>query len=97
LKGGRLILGISNTLKALSDPVRREILMILRDEPLNAGQIAIHFDVTDATISHHLAVLKKAGLIDATRYGTFINYEINTSLFEEVIAWLVNLKGESPL
>jgi DNA-binding transcriptional ArsR family regulator len=63
---------------------------------MNAGQIAAHFDVTDATISHHLSVLKKAGLIDATRNGTFINYEINTSLFEEVIGWLVNMKGDSP-
>jgi DNA-binding transcriptional ArsR family regulator len=87
-------LSISNTLKALSDPVRREILTLLKERPMNAGQIAAHFDVTDATISHHLAVLKKAGLVDAARYGTFINYELNTSLFEEVIGWLVNLKGE---
>jgi DNA-binding transcriptional ArsR family regulator len=88
-------LSVSETLKALSDPVRRDILTLLRDRPLNAGQIAARFDVTDATISHHLAALKKAGLIEATRHGTFIQYEINTTLFQELIGWLAHLKGDA--
>lgn len=88
-------MGLDNTMKALSDPIRREILSLLKDRPLQAGQIAANFNLTDATISHHLSILKKAGLIDSTRYGTFLTYELNTSLFEEIISWLISLKGEN--
>ena len=86
-------MSMSQTLKALSDPIRREILTLLKAGPLSAGEISSHFHLTDATISHYLSTLKKAGLIDSTRNGTFIVYEINTSLFEDVVNWLLDLKG----
>jgi ArsR family transcriptional regulator, arsenate/arsenite/antimonite-responsive transcriptional repressor len=88
-------MGMTETLKALSDPARRRILDMLKEKPLNAGEIAAGFDLTDATISHHLSVLKNAGLIDSTRNGTFITYSLNTSLFEDVINWMASLKGGS--
>jgi len=84
---------MTKTLKAVSDPVRREILNILREKPAAAGEIASRFELCDATISHHLAILKGAGLIDSQRQGTFIVYELNTSLFEDIINWLASLKG----
>ncbi|MCL1852585.1 MAG: autorepressor SdpR family transcription factor [Peptococcaceae bacterium] len=88
-------MAMTETLKALSDPVRRKILDMLKDKQLNAGEIAAGFDLTDATISHHLSVLKNAGLIDGARKGTFIIYSLNTSLFEDVMNWMMNLKGGS--
>ncbi len=91
MTGGDLM-SMSKTFKALSDPVRRQILDLLKERPMNAGEIAAEFKVTDATISHHLAVLKATGLIDATRNGTFIYYDINTSLFEEVMNWIMNIR-----
>ncbi|MCL1792167.1 MAG: autorepressor SdpR family transcription factor [Peptococcaceae bacterium] len=87
-------MAITETLKALSDPIRRKILDMLKDKQLNAGEIAAGFDLTDATISHHLSVLKNAGLIDSARKGTFIIYSLNTSLFEEVMSWMMTLKGD---
>jgi len=86
-------MAMTETLKALSDPVRRRILDMLKDKQLNAGEIAAGFDLTDATISHHLSVLKNAGLIDSTRHGTFIIYSLNTSVFEDIMNWMMNLKG----
>jgi DNA-binding transcriptional ArsR family regulator len=87
-------MSINETLKALSDPTRREILSLLKTEPHSAGEISAHFNLTDATISHHLSALRKAGLIEASHKGTFIMYEINTSLFEDVMNWLVGIKGD---
>jgi len=89
-------MGMTETLKALSGPIRREILTILRDGQKCAVDISVRFDVTDATISNHLSVLTNAGLIDSTRNGTFIVYELNTSLFEEVTAWLLGFKRGTP-
>ena len=86
-------MAMTETLKALSEPVRRRILDMLKDKQLNAGEIAAGFDLTDATISHHLSVLKNAGLIDSTRHGTFILYSLNTSVFEDIMSWMMNLKG----
>ena len=87
-------MGIQNTLKALSDPIRREILELLKSERLSAGEIAEKFPVSGAAISKHLSVLKEADLIRDAREGKFIYYEINTSVLEEVMLWLVDLKGE---
>ena len=87
-------MGMTETLKALSDPVRREILNLLKEKKLTAGEIVSKFDLTDATISHHLSVLKNAGLIDGVKTGTFIVYELNTSLFEDVMAWLINFRKD---
>ncbi|MDR0846172.1 MAG: autorepressor SdpR family transcription factor [Lactobacillales bacterium] len=87
-------MGINETLKALADPVRREILEQLKSGPKNAGEIGEHFELKGATISHHLSILKAAGLIDAQKKGTFITYYLNTSIFEEVVGWVAKLKGE---
>ena len=88
-------MGMQKTLKALSDPFRREILNLLKAGRMSAGDIAGHFPVTDASISRHLSVLKDAELIRDTREGKFIFYDINTSVLEEVMLWLAALKGES--
>ncbi len=88
-------MGFAETFKALSDPVRRQILMLLRDGTMTAGEISSHFDMTGATISYHLSILKKADLVTETKYKNFINYELNTSVIEEVMMWLSDLKGDS--
>ena len=87
-------MGIQNTLKALSDPIRREILDMLKPGRLSAGEIAENFPVSGAAVSKHLTVLKEADLIRDTREGKFIFYELNTSVLEEVMLWMVQLKGE---
>ena len=87
-------MGIQNTMKALSDPVRREILALLKPGRLPAGEIAEKFPVSGAAISKHLSVLKDADLIRDAREGKFIFYELNTSVLEEVMLWLAGLKGE---
>ena len=87
-------MGIQNTIKALSDPIRREILELLKSGRLSAGQIGEHFPVSGAAVSKHLSVLKDADLIRDAREGKFIFYELNTSVLEEVMLWIVGLKGE---
>ena len=87
-------MGIQNTLKALSDPIRRQILNMLKPGKLSAGEIAEAFPVSGAAVSKHLSVLKDADLIRDAREGKFIFYELNTSVLEEVMMWLVALKGE---
>ena len=81
------------TMKALSDPTRREILNLLKVGRLSAGEIGEHFDMTAAAVSRHLSVLKEADLIRDTREGKFIIYELNTSVLEEVLLWMQELKG----
>ena len=87
-------MGFAETFKALSDPVRREILLLLRKGRLSAGEIGSHFDMTGATISYHLSILKKADLVFETREKNYIYYGLNTSVVEEVILWLSQLKEE---
>lgn len=87
-------MGIQRTLKALADPIRREILEMLKEKRLSAGEIAEHFDVTAASVSRHLSVLKEADLIRDEREGKYIFYELNTSVLEEIMLWLTALKGE---
>lgn len=87
-------MGIQNTMKALSDPIRREILELLRSGRLSAGEIAEKFPVSGAAVSKHLSVLKDADLIRDARVGKFIFYELNASVLEEVMLWLAGLKGE---
>ncbi len=87
-------MGIQNTLKALSDPIRRQILDMLKEDRLPAGEIAEKFPVSGAAISKHLSVLKEADLIRDDREGKFIYYELNTSVLEEVLLWMKALKGE---
>ena len=91
---GAIDLAIQQTLRALADPTRREILILLRQGRMSAGDIVAHFDVTGASISRHLSVLKEADLIRDTREGKFIFYDLNTSVLEDVMFWLVDLKGD---
>jgi len=86
-------LGLHDTLKALSDPVRRKILELLKSGRLSAGDIGKHFDLSAATISHHLSQLKKAGLILETKYKNFIFYELNVTVFEDVLIWISQFTG----
>lgn len=88
-------MSFAETFKALSDPVRREILMLLRRGSLSAGEIGTHFDMSGATISYHLSILKKADLIWESQHKNFIYYELNTSAVEEIMLWLSNLKGDT--
>lgn len=86
-------MAFAETFKALSDPVRRQILELLKKEPLSAGSIGSHFEMTGATISYHLKILKQAGLIFESREKNFIYYQLNTSVLEEIMLWLSTLKG----
>ena len=86
-------MGFAETFKALSDPVRRDILTLLKGRRLSAGEIGSHFEMTGATISYHLSILKKAGLVFENREKNFIYYELNTSVVEEVMLWLSELRG----
>ena len=87
-------MGIQSTLKALADPIRRQILDMLKPGRLSAGEIAEAFPISGAAVSKHLSVLKDADLIRDNREGKFIYYELNTSVLEEVMMWLTGLKGE---
>ena len=87
-------MGLQQTLKALADPIRREILNLLKCGRMSAGDITDHFDVTAAAISRHLSVLKEADLIRDERQGKFIYYDLNASVLEEIMLWITDLKGE---
>lgn len=86
-------MGFPETFKALSDPIRREILVMLKSGKMSAGEIGKKFDMTGATISYHLTQLKKAGLISESKYKNFIYYEINVSVFEEMMLWFSQFGG----
>ena len=88
-------MGLQNTLKALADPIRREILNMLKGGRMSAGEITDHFAVTGASISRHLSVLKEADLIRDHREGKYIFYELNASVLEEIMLWITDLKGDA--
>ena len=88
-------MGFPETFKALSDPARREILEYLKNGKMSAGEIAEKFDMTGATISYHLSQLKKAGLIFETKYKNFIYYELQISVFEEIMLWFSQFGGKN--
>lgn len=88
-------MSIQNTLKALSDPTRREILNLLKEKTLSAGEISDKFDISFAAISRHLSVLKEADLIRDERDGKYIYYTINASVLEEIMLWIKDLKGDA--
>ena len=90
-------MGFHETFKALSDPVRREILALLKGGPLPAGEIASHFEMSAATVSYHLSQLKKAELLRENRVKNYIYYELNTSVFEEIILWASGFSGGESL
>lgn len=87
-------MGLQNTMRALSDPIRREILNLLKSGRMAAGDIVDHFEVTGASISRHLSVLKDADLIRDKREGKYIYYELNASVLEEILLWIADLKGD---
>lgn len=87
-------MGLQQTMKALADPIRREILTLLKGGRVSAGEIADHFPVTAASISRHLSVLKEADLVRDAREGQFIFYELNVSVLEEIMLWITALKGD---
>ena len=87
-------MGLQQTLKALADPTRREILNLLKQGKKSAGEISDHFDITAAAISRHLSVLKDADLIEDTREGKYIFYTLNASVLEEIMLWITDLKGD---
>jgi len=87
-------MGLQQTLKALADPTRREILNLLKAGKKSAGEISDHFSITAAAISRHLSILKEADLIEDTRDGKYIFYELNASVLEEIMLWITDLKGE---
>ena len=87
-------MSLQETLKALSDPTRRDILQMLRSGSKSAGEISEKFDITAAAVSRHLSVLKDADLIRDQRDGKFIIYTLNTSVLEDVLFWVSSLKGE---
>ena len=86
-------MAFADTFKALSDPARRQILELLIKGPLSAGDIASHFDMTGATISYHLKILKKADLIFESKEKNFIYYQLNATVLEEIMLWLSSLQG----
>ncbi len=88
-------MGMNETLKAISDPVRRDILGMLKGGKKSAGEIAEHFNLTGATVSYHLSKLKSADLIAEEKYKNFIYYELNASVFEEVLTWIYALGGKN--
>ena len=88
-------MGIQNTMRALSDPIRREILNLLKQGRMAAGDIVERFEVTGASISRHLSVLKEADLIRDRREGKYIYYELNVTVLEEILLWIADLKGEN--
>lgn len=87
-------MGMSETLKAISDPVRRDILELLKKKRMSAGDIAEQFNLTQATVSYHLSILKKADLIEESKWKNYIYYELNASVFEEVLSWIYSLGGK---
>ena len=86
-------MSFAETFKALSDPARRQILELLKKGPMSAGEIGSHFDMTGPTISYHLKLLKKADLVFETRDKNYIFYQLNTSVLEEIMLWISDLKG----
>lgn len=86
-------MAFQDTFKALSDPTRREILSLLKGGAMTAGDIAAHFDITGASVSHHLAVLRDSGLICDDKRGKYIYYELNMSVVDELFGWIMELKG----
>jgi DNA-binding transcriptional ArsR family regulator len=85
---------LGDTFKALSDKTRREILMMLKNGDMTAGEIARRFSTTHATISHHLKMLRDVNLVSVERQGQNIVYSLNTTVFQDLLAWLVNFREQ---
>ena len=88
-------MGFQDSFKALSDPTRREILTLLRAGPLTVGELLEHFSITGASLSHHLSILRHAGLIDDEKKGKDIFYTLNTTVLDDILNWMMSLKGKN--
>ena len=86
-------MGFQDSFKALSDPTRREILNLLRAGPMAAGELLEHFPITGASLSHHLSILRHAGLIDDEKKGKYIYYTLNPTVLDDILNWMMSLKG----
>lgn len=93
LNEGGMNLSMQDTLQALADPTRREILNLLKQSRMSAGEISNHFSISGAAVSRHLSVLKEADLIRDEREGKYIYYELNATVLEEILLWISELKG----
>lgn len=87
-------MALADTLKAISDPVRRDILEMIKYESKSAGDISKEFELSNATVSYHLSILKKADLILEHKEKNFIYYSLNASVFEGLLTWIYNLGGK---
>jgi len=85
-------MGFQDSFKALSDPTRRQIIELLKNRKMTAGEIVDQFQMTGASISHHLSIMKNAGLVTDDKQGKYIYYELNLSVVEEILAWLASIK-----
>lgn len=85
---------MNDLFKALADPTRRKILKMLKKKSLNAGDILAHFDMKGSSLNHHLTILKQAGLVMSEKRGQNVIYSINTTVFQEVLEWIYDIKGE---
>lgn len=94
LNEGGMNVSMQDTLQALADPTRREILNLLKQSRMSAGEISNHFSISGAAVSRHLSVLKEADLIRDEREGKYIYYELNATVLEEILLWMSELKGE---
>ena len=94
LNEGGMNVSLQDTLQALADPTRREILNLLKQSRMSAGEISNHFSISGAAVSRHLSVLKEADLIRDEREGKYIYYELNATVLEEILLWISELKGE---
>ncbi len=83
---------MNSLFKALNDETRREIIELLKEKDMNAGEIAKNFNISKPSISHHLDILKRADLITSEKKGQFIKYSLNTTILEDLLNWILNLK-----
>lgn len=83
---------MNSVFKALNDPTRRHILDLLKEKDMNAGQIAEEFNISKPSISHHLDILKRADLITSEKKGQFVEYSLNTTILDDILNWIINLK-----
>ncbi len=80
--------------KALGDPTRRQIIELLRKKDMNAGEIADHFNMSKPSISHHLDLLRQADVVQSVKEGQFINYSLNTTVFDEMVKWIMDISDK---
>ena len=86
---------LNSLFKALNDPTRREILELLKEKDLTAGEIADQFNISKPSISHHLDLLRQAGLVTSAKEGQFVFYSLNTTVMDEMLKWIISLQSQN--